>query len=74
MELSIFSIAFDVKDADVKSLPFPTEHDPNKPLIVQFVAMNITDAMNYAKQFEGVIIGVQRLGPCVLCGSLVDFE
>lgn len=74
MDLSLFSVAFDVTDVDVKTLPFPASCEPGKPLVVQFCALNINDALNYAKRFDGAIIGVHRIGPCILCGSLVSFE
>lgn len=62
MDLTIFQVAFAPKSGE------------DKPTVVPYVASTLVDAMNYAKSFDGSIIGIQEVGSCVLCGSLVEFE
>lgn len=52
---------------------FAPQDGSDKPRIVNYIATNIVDALNYIKQ-EGDLIGLHDAGPAITCGSLVDFE
>lgn len=52
---------------------FAPKAGEDKPTVVNYIATNIVDALNYVKS-EGDLIGLHDAGPAILCGSFVDFE